>query len=65
MDIEPGIELIITMKDVQNIEDKLLEKIIFEDFPEDAARTLAYVMGVHDFAKALAEEITNGEGWIA
>lgn len=65
MDIEPGIDLIITMKDVQNIEDKLLEKIIFEDFPEDAARTLAYVMGVHDFAKALAEEITNGEGWIA
>lgn len=64
MDIEPGIDLIITMKDVQNIEDKLLEKIIFEDFPEDAARTLAYVMGVHDFAKALAEEITNGEGWI-
>ena len=65
MDIEPGIDLIITMKDVQNIEDKLLEKIIFEDFPEDAARTLAYVMGVHDFAKALAEEITNGGGWIA
>lgn len=65
MDIEPGIDLIITMKDVQNIEDKLLEKIIFEDFPEDAARTLAYVMGVHDFAKALAKEIINGEGWIA
>lgn len=64
MDIEAGYDLIITVKDVYAIEEKLLEKIIFAEFPEDAAKTLAYVMGVHDFAKALAEEITNGEGWI-
>ena len=53
------------MKDVFNIEEKLLDKLIFEAFPENTERTLAYIMGVHDFAKALAEEINSGASLIS
>ena len=59
--MEAGSDLIISVKDVFDFERILLEKNSIDNFPEEAAdRVLAYFMGVHDFAKLLAEEITGG-----
>lgn len=65
MDIEAGVDLVITAKDVFELERRLLDGIVFENFPEEKAeRVLAYIMGVHDFAKMLADEITSGNMFI-
>ena len=61
--MEAGWDLVISVKDVFDFERMLLEKISIEKFPEgESDRVLAYFMGVHDFAKLLAEEITGGNG---
>ena len=63
--MEPGFDLIISADHVFDIERKLLETISFENFPEEnEARILAYIMGVHDFAVMLADEIKSGNGYV-
>ena len=63
--MEPGSDLLISVENVYDLEEALLSQNSIRDFPENKEeRTLAYIMGVRDFAKMLVEEIRSGNGYV-